>query len=64
MAEPQYETLRVEKQGQVDWLTLNRPEALNAINTPMVTELRDYFGRLSEDADTRIVVLRGAGRAF
>jgi enoyl-CoA hydratase/carnithine racemase len=64
MAEPHYETLRVEKQGQVDWLTLNRPDALNAINTPMVTELRDYFGRLSEDADTRIVVLRGAGRAF
>ena len=64
MAEPHYETLRVEKQGQVDWLTLNRPDALNAIDTPMVTELRDYFGGLQEDADTRIVVLRGAGRAF
>ncbi len=64
MAEPHYETLRIEKQGQVDWLTLNRPDALNAIDTPMVTELRDYFGGLQEDADTRIVVLRGAGRAF
>jgi enoyl-CoA hydratase/carnithine racemase len=64
MTEPHYETLRVEKQGQVDWLTLNRPDALNAINTPMVTELRDYFGGLFENADTRIVVLRGAGRAF
>ena len=64
MTDPHYETLRVEKQGQVDWLTLNRPDALNAINTPMVTELRDYFGGLHENADTRIAVLRGAGRAF
>ena len=59
-----YETITVEKRGQVDWLTLNRPESLNAINTPMVTELRDYFGNLAEDAETRIVVMRGAGRAF
>ena len=60
----EYETIVVEKRGQVDWLTLNRPEALNAISTPMVTELRDYFGGLMEDRDTRIVVMRGAGRAF
>jgi len=64
MAEPHYETIRVEKQERVDWLTLNRPDALNAINTPMVTELRDYFGGLSEDRETRVVVMRGAGRAF
>ena len=60
----EYETFIIEKRGQVDWLTLNRPESLNAITTPMVTELRDYFGALAEDKDTRIVVLRGAGRAF
>ena len=59
-----YETISIEKKGQVDWLTLNRPESLNAINTPMVTELRDYFGALKEDANTRIVVMQGAGRAF
>jgi enoyl-CoA hydratase/carnithine racemase len=60
----EYETIVIEKRGQVDWLTLNRPESLNAITTPMVTELRDYFGGLMEDKDTRIVVMRGAGRAF
>ena len=59
-----YETIAIEKRGPVDWLTLNRPESLNAITTPMVTELRDYFGKLMEDEDTRIVVMRGAGRAF
>lgn len=59
-----YETIRVDQEGQVDWLTLNRPEALNAINTQMVGELRDYFFGLAEDTSRRIVVLRGAGRAF
>ena len=34
-----YETIEIEKRGAVDWLTLNRPEALNAINVQMVTEL-------------------------
>jgi len=59
-----HETIRVESKDGVDWLTLNRPEALNAINTQMVTELRDYFRGLAEQVDTRIVVLRGAGCAF
>jgi len=59
-----YTTIKIEKKDGVDWLTLNRPEALNAIDTPMVTELRDYFGNLQEDRDTRIVVMQGAGRAF
>jgi len=59
-----YETILVEKRGEVDWVTLNRPEALNAITTLMATELNDYFGRLFNDNTVRIVVLRGAGRAF
>ena len=59
-----YQTIRIDKDGQVDWLTLNRPESLNAISLEMVTELRDYFGSLYEDESVRIVVMRGAGRAF
>jgi enoyl-CoA hydratase/carnithine racemase len=59
-----YETISIEKQGQVDHLWLDRPEALNAINTQMVTELRDYFAGLAENRETRIVVFRGRGRAF
>ncbi|ACG76697.1 enoyl-CoA hydratase/carnithine racemase [Phenylobacterium zucineum HLK1] len=59
-----YETIQIEKRGQVDWLTLNRPEALNAISLKMVDELGDYFGGLYNDPSTRIVVMRGAGRAF
>lgn len=59
-----YQTLKIEKQGQVDWVTLNRPDSLNALNPAMVDELQDYFGRLYTDHSVRIVVLQGAGRAF
>lgn len=59
-----YDTLEIEKRGAADWLTLNRPERLNAFNAAMIDELADYFGRLMRDASVRVVVLRGAGRAF
>ncbi|MBX3491840.1 MAG: enoyl-CoA hydratase/isomerase family protein [Parvibaculum sp.] len=59
-----YKTLIVEKKGGVDWVTMNRPDALNAMNRALVDELQDYFGRLYTDHSVRIVVLRGAGRAF
>ena len=59
-----YQTLKIEKDGAVDWVTLNRPDALNAMNPTLVAELSDYFGRLYTDHSVRIVVLRGAGRAF
>ncbi len=60
----QYNTITIDKRGPADWLTLNRPEALNAITAEMTAELNDYFGALYHDRTTRIVVLRGAGRAF
>lgn len=59
-----YQTITVEKRGEVDWLTLNRPEAMNAISLQMVHDLSDYFGRLYNDSSVRVVVMRGAGRAF
>jgi enoyl-CoA hydratase/carnithine racemase len=59
-----FETIRVERDGAVEWLTLNRPESLNAISLKMVTELRDYFGSLYENDAVRIVVMKGEGRAF
>jgi len=60
----EYETIKIEKRGAVDWLTLDRPEARNAITIQMATELRAYFGALHEDKSVRIVVLRGAGKSF
>jgi enoyl-CoA hydratase/carnithine racemase len=59
-----YETLVVEREDHLTWLKLNRPEALNALSRRMVDELRDFFAGLVDDAATRVVIVRGAGRAF
>lgn len=60
----QFKTIEVVHQEGVDWLWLNRPDALNAITTEMVTELRAYFDSLMENSETRVVVMGGRGRAF
>jgi enoyl-CoA hydratase len=59
-----YETLKVERERHLTWLTLNRPDALNAMNRTLIRELSDFFWNLSADKECRVVVLRGAGRAF
>ncbi len=59
-----YESIEVRREGGVAWCTLNRPDSLNAMNQSLVEELRDFFGGLPEERETRVVVLRGAGRAF
>lgn len=61
---PAYETLSLDRRNGVDWLTLNRPERLNALNATMMLELQDYFQRLYTDHAVRVVVLKGAGRGF
>ncbi|MEQ8266837.1 MAG: enoyl-CoA hydratase/isomerase family protein [Parvibaculum sp.] len=60
----EYRTLIIEKKDGVDWVTMNRPDALNAMNPQLVDDLQDYFGALYTDHAVRVVVLRGAGRAF
>jgi enoyl-CoA hydratase len=59
-----YEALKVENDGAVDWVTLNRPNALNSLNSVLVDELLDYFGSLYFERAVRVVVLRGAGRSY
>ena len=58
------EPLLVDRRGAVDWVTLNRPERLNALDETLTTALRRYFEDLYGDSACRIVVLRGAGRGF
>ena len=59
-----FEHLIVDKRGAADWVTLNRPEQLNTLNPRLLRELNDYFSALERNYDVRVVVLRGAGRAF
>ena len=54
----------IEERGAVDWVTFNRPQALNAMNPEMIDGLRSYFMALADRPDRRIVVLRGRGKAF
>lgn len=59
-----YETLLVESDGPVDWLTLNRPDSLNSMSRTMMLELQHYFGKLYTVPEVRVVVMTGAGRGF
>lgn len=58
------EILLREDAGAVATLTLNRPEALNPLSEEMLAALQGQFDALSVDRTIRVVVLRGAGRAF
>src|SRR6187402_2009694 len=56
--------LRVEVDGPIATLTLDRPAALNALTVPVKIALRETLEALAGDRDVRAVVLTGAGRAF
>jgi enoyl-CoA hydratase len=56
--------LLVEKAGGVASLTLNRPEALNALNLELRRAIEAAFRELQKDGETRVAILTGAGRAF
>jgi 2-(1,2-epoxy-1,2-dihydrophenyl)acetyl-CoA isomerase len=56
--------LRVEVDGPVATLTLDRPESLNALTVPIKVALREALGSIDRDRAVRAVILTGAGRAF
>lgn len=59
-----YETILVETHGAVTLVTLNRPQALNALNSQMLADLIDAFARYDADAGQRCLVLTGSEKAF
>ena len=57
--------IRVERDDRVAVVTVDRPDAMNALDQVTLTELRDRLSELAADGDVRVVVLTGAGeRAF
>lgn len=60
----EHRAIAVERRGEVEWVTMNRPERLNALDDTMVAELSGYFRDVAKDRDVRVIVLQGAGRAF
>ena len=53
-----------ERRGPAAWITLNRPEKLNALNEAVVRGVRESVARAADDDEVKVVVLTGAGRAF
>jgi len=60
----EYKEILYEKQRSGVLITLNRPEALNAITRPMLKELHNALDEAEADPEIRAIVLTGAGRAF
>lgn len=59
-----YETLLVEINDHVALIRLNRPEALNALNSKMLSELADALRSADKNDDVRCIVLTGSDKAF
>lgn len=64
MPDPTFETLLYATDGPVATVTLNRPEHLNTIVPPMPQELEAAIARATYDTAVKVIVVRGAGRAF
>ena len=60
----QYETILVEKRDAVTLVTLNRPQALNALNSQVLKDLIDAFAAYDADPSQRCLVLTGSEKAF
>ena len=59
-----YETLLYAVDGPIATITLNRPEHLNTIVPPMPDEVEAAVTAATRDQDVRVLIVRGAGRAF
>lgn len=53
-----------EKAGRLGYITLNRPEKLNALTPEMLAEVDRLLAEAKRDDDVRVLIIRGAGRAF
>jgi enoyl-CoA hydratase/carnithine racemase len=63
-APPKFEMVLYEKKGPICYITLNRPEKLNAATDQLVEEVNDALFEFDADPDLQVAILSGAGRAF
>ena len=59
-----YTMLKKEVNEGLAIVTIDRPEALNALNNALLQELKDMFTELRDDEEVRAIILTGAGKAF
>lgn len=58
------EPFKVEQDGHIAWLILNRPDKLNTISFDFFNQLTDHFIRFDEDSSVRVVVIKAEGKSF
>ena len=59
-----YETIKFEIKDSIAYVTINRPKAMNALNSQVLDELFDAFTALAGNPDVKAVILTGEGKAF
>ena len=59
-----YQTIRYEKNGNIGIVTINRPEALNALNSTVISELEQVISEVEKDTELGAFILTGEGRSF
>ena len=59
-----YQTICYEKQENIGIITIDRPEALNALNSTVILELIDVIGQVEQDGELRALIITGEGRSF
>jgi 2-(1,2-epoxy-1,2-dihydrophenyl)acetyl-CoA isomerase len=64
LSPPQLNTLRIEIDGEIGTLTLDRPDTFNAMSPEMIGELTVAFAWLADRAPLRALIVTGAGKAF
>jgi enoyl-CoA hydratase/carnithine racemase len=61
---PDYEFITYERKGKIVYVTLNRPQILNAYNDKMAEEINDAWFEFDADREAEVAILSGNGRAF
>jgi 2-(1,2-epoxy-1,2-dihydrophenyl)acetyl-CoA isomerase len=64
LSPPELNTMRIEIDGEIGTLTLDRPKALNAMSPEMISEMTVAFAWLADRAPLRALIVTGEGRAF
>jgi len=60
----EFKTLEIERRGALAIVSMNRPNKLNALSLELINDLHSCFSRMCCNYKTRVIILRGAGRAF
>src|SRR5712671_4414002 len=59
-----FTAITLEKKDRIGTLTLNRPEKLNALSPVLINEFVEAITQVEKDSEIKVLIIRGAGRAF